>query len=392
MSETKTSTFSNALIWFGAGMSIAEILTGTLIAPLGFQKGILAIIFGHVTGCILLYFAGLIGAQTGKSAMETVKISFGKKGSLIFSCLNVMQLAGWTAVMIVSGAAASQFIVDLGGTWVWSIIIGILIVLWVAIDIKNLNKLNIVAMSALFILAILLSSMVFKGNSTSVPEGMISFGGAVELSAAMPLSWLPLISDYTRRAKNPEKATLVSTVTYFAVSCWMYIIGLGASIFTGQCDIAKIMVSAGLGTAGLVIVIFSTVTTTFLDAYSAGVSSESISGIFKEKPAAISVCAIGTILAIFTPITEYEGFLYLIGSVFAPMISILIVNFFILKVDYSEKRFSGTNLLVWAVGFILYRIFMQMNTVVGNTLPVMVITAFLCFIANKVLVGGKVNV
>ena len=33
-----TSLFENGLIWFGAGLSIAEILTGTAFAPLGFGK------------------------------------------------------------------------------------------------------------------------------------------------------------------------------------------------------------------------------------------------------------------------------------------------------------------------------------------------------------------
>ena len=45
----RTSLFENGLIWFGAGLSIAEILTGTSFASLGFGKGILAIIIGHIT-------------------------------------------------------------------------------------------------------------------------------------------------------------------------------------------------------------------------------------------------------------------------------------------------------------------------------------------------------
>ena len=32
----KVSTFSQMLLWFGAAVSIAEILTGALLAPLGF--------------------------------------------------------------------------------------------------------------------------------------------------------------------------------------------------------------------------------------------------------------------------------------------------------------------------------------------------------------------
>ena len=51
MTEKRTSLWENGLIWFGAGVSIAEILTGTYLAPLGFGKGLMAIILGHLIGC-----------------------------------------------------------------------------------------------------------------------------------------------------------------------------------------------------------------------------------------------------------------------------------------------------------------------------------------------------
>jgi len=389
MEKTKTSVFSNGLIWFGAAVSIAEILTGTLVAPLGFVTGLLAIIIGHIIGCVVLYLAGLIGANTQKSAMETVKMSFGQKGSLLFSSLNVLQLIGWTAVMIVSGAAAASSISSIGGDWVWSLIIGALIIVWILIGIKNMGKINIVAMGALFVLTIVTSTVIFKGSNEFAADGSITFGTAVEWSAAMPLSWLPLISDYTRTAAKPKKATAVSTIVYFIVSCWMYVIGMGAAIFTGESDVARIMMSAGLGIVALIIIVFSTVTTTFLDAYSAGVSSESISKKLKERPAAVTVCIIGTLLAIFTPITQFENFLYLIGSVFAPMTAILVTNYFILKKDRSAKGFDVINLVIWVIGFIIYRLFMTIDTPVGYTLPVMAITALICFAVNKTIRGEK---
>lgn len=375
---------SNSLIWFGAGISIAEILTGTLIAPLGFSKGLSAVIIGHIIGCLLLFFAGLIGGKTEKSAMETVKISFGQKGSLLFSSLNVLQLVGWTAVMIVSGAQAAGAIANIGGEWVWSIIIGALIIVWLLIGIRNLDKLNYIIMGALFILTIVMSRVVFKGDSSFGGAEEISFGAAVELSVAMPLSWLPLISDYTRYAKKPVAATAASSVAYFAASVWMYAIGMGAAIFTGESDVGLIMTKAGLGIAALVIVVLSTVTTTFLDAYSAGVSCESISKKLKEKPAAIVVCVIGTLLAIFTPITKFEDFLYIIGSVFAPMIAIQIADYFILKKDSSEKKADYVNLAIWLVGFVIYRLMMRADTPVGYTLPSMVIVCVISIIADKI--------
>ena len=104
----RTSTFANSLIWFGAGVSLAEILTGTYFAPLGMGKGIAAILLGHVIGCVLFFLAGLIGGRERKSAMETTKMSFGAKGGMLFALLNVVQLVGWTGIMIYDGALATN--------------------------------------------------------------------------------------------------------------------------------------------------------------------------------------------------------------------------------------------------------------------------------------------
>jgi len=384
----KTSVFANGLIWFGAAVSIAEILTGTLLTPLGFGKGLLAIILGHAIGCALLGLAGLIGGRTGKSAMETVKLSFGQRGSLLFSVLNVLQLVGWTAVMIEAAASAAGAVAPLAGPWSWSLIIGALVAIWLLVGLANLSRLNTAAMALLFALTLILSTLVFKEPGGIAPAGSLSFGAAVELSVAMPLSWLPLISDYTRMAARPGAAALASGVVYFLVSCWMYAIGLGAALFAGSGDVAAILVRAGLGLMGLLIVIFSTVTTTYLDAYSAGVSSVSISGRLKEKPVSLIVCALGVLLALLTSAARFEGFLYLIGSVFAPMTAILLTDYFILKKDHSAKAANWANLLLWLAGFIIYRLLMLIETPLGNTLPVMLVTMLLCLLVNKTL-GGK---
>ncbi len=389
MEERRTSVFENGLIWFGAAVSIAEILTGTYFAPLGLVKGVLAVVLGHMIGCVMLFFAGLIGGKVRKSTMETAKMSFGSKGALLFSVLNIIQLVGWTAIMIYDGALAASGIFAIGN-WIWCIVIGVLIVLWIMIGIQNLGKVNTVAMGALFILTIILSFVIFgKGSVLNVGDESMTFGAAVELSVAMPLSWLPLISDYTREAEKPVKATAVSAVTYGIVSCWMYVIGMGAAIFTSESDIAQIMVKAGLGIAGLLIIVFSTVTTTFLDAYSAGVSSESLSAKISGKWFAVAVTVIGTAGAVFLPLSDITGFLYFIGSVFAPMIAIQIADFFILKQNRETSMFNITNLLIWIAGFIIYRLLMRIDIVVGNTLPDMLITIVLCVAASRKTHSGR---
>ena len=394
MSEKRTSVFSNGLIWFGAGVSLAEILTGTYFAPLGFGKAMAAILLGHLIGGLMMFAAGMIGAKERKSAMETVKMSFGSKGSLLFAFLNVLQLIGWTAIMIYDGALAADGMLHTG-LWVWALVIGALIALWIIVGLTNLGKINTIAMTALFILSLILFKVIFFGTQAAAPmvdDGSLTFGAAVELAVAMPLSWLPLISDYTREAEKPFAATLASVVTYSLVSIFMYMIGMGAAIYTGEYDIAQIMLKTGLGIVGLLIIVFSTVTTTFLDAYSAGVSSVSISSKIKEKWAAVVVTIIGTVAAMLYPMDNITNFLYLIGSVFAPMIAVQIADYFILKkADAAEKEFQWTNLLIWLIGFIAYRLLMHVDTPVGNTLPDMAITIVLCLIVGKFASKGKEN-
>ena len=380
----KTSVFENSLIWFGAAVSIAEILTGTYFASLGFLKGLLAIVLGHLVGCILLFLAGMIGAKTQKSAMDTVKISFGTKGGIFFAILNILQLFGWTGIMIYDGASATQGIMPIGH-FIWCMVIGGLILVWILIGVKNLGKLNAIAMSALFLMTIILSFIIFKGGIVfNKGDNSMSFGAAMELSIAMPLSWLPLISDYTKEAKEPVKATAASSIVYGFVSIWMYIIGMSAALFTMESDIAKILLKAGLGIMGLFIVVLSTVTTTFLDVYSAGVSTESIFSKIKSKWVAVAVTAIGTLGAIVLPMDDITGFLYLIGSVFAPMIAIQIADFFILKISNDKKLFSIKNIIIWVTGFIIYRILMKFDTPIGSTIPSMLITIFVSVTVNNV--------
>lgn len=387
-SNNKTSVFSNSMIWFGAAVSIAEIATGTYLASLGMKKGILAIVLGHLIGGVLFFLAGLIGGKEEKSAMDTTKMAFGEKGSYLFSSLNVLQLVGWTAIMIVYGATAantlSKSLWSIDKTWLWSIVIGGLIILWIVLGIKNIGKINYIVITALFALTIVLSVIIFKGDVVPVAEDGMTFGAAVELSVAMPLSWLPLVSDYTRNAKKPVATTISSTLVYSLISIWMYIIGMAAVIYTGKYDISEILLEAGLGIAAVGIVIISTVTTTFLDAYSAGVSTESITKKLKEKPVGVIVCIIGILLAIFTDILNFEKFLYIIGSVFAPMIAVLIADYYILKNKEIRGSFNWINLIVWLIGFIIYRLFMKIDIVVGYTLPVMVITVAITVISNVI--------
>ena len=383
--SSQTSVLDNSLIWFGAAVSIAEILTGTYFAELGLTQGLLAIVIGHLIGCSFLFLSGLIGAQTKKSAMESAKLSFGSLGAKFFAVLNVIQLLGWTSIMIFQGSLAANKLISIGMP-LWCLAIGMLILIWVFIGVKRLGLLNKFAMSALLVLCIFLGFIVIgSGEVHPVQSTGLSFGAALELSIAMPLSWLPLISDYSSKAEKPFAATLASCAVYGITSCAMYIIGMCSVLFSGSLELSEIILAAGFGLGGIVIVVFSTVTTTFLDAYSAGVSSVTINHKLSGRYVALAVTVIGTVAAIFFSPEDISEFLYFIGSVFAPMIAIQVADFYLIKKDVSTKLISTQNFVIWLVGFLLYRFLMGLDLIVGATVIDVLVTIALCFALHIVI-------
>lgn len=392
-----------SLIWFGAAISIAEILTGACLESLGLGRGLAVIILGHLIGFLLLVLAGIIGVKNKEGSMRSSALSFGKYGSFFFAILNIVQLVGWQGIMIFDASISAQGILNLGHTW-WCLIIGILTIAWIMLGIKHRDKLNVVVMVLLLILTVILSFVIFSGvkngelDVKSAGE-VLSIGQGLELSIAMPLSWIPMIADYTYKAKKPVKTTFSACLTYTLASTWMYVIGLGAAVITHETRIDQIMLKAGLGVAGLFIIVFSCVTTNFIDAFSCNQStyalfpkdkipqesegkSSLINNIKVNLPGIIDTI-IGTAGAILFPMENITEFLYFIGSVFAPMISVQIADQFIIKHRKTDVKVDAVASIAWIIGFVMYRILMKYDFIVGYTIPNMVITILITIALRK---------
>ena len=391
--KTSLSGFGLFALWFGAAVSMAEIFTGGLLAPLGFTQGLKAILLGHLIGGVILILGGYIGVHSKLPAIMSTRISFGRYGSYLFSFLNVLQLIGWTAVMIISGGrAANELGITLFGfdsIHTWAIAIGLLIGLWIWLGNVGFQKLNVIAVILLFSLTLVLCGVVFQEGSILhvMPTDEMSFGSALELSIIMPLSWLPLISDYTRFAKSKKGGLIGSFMGYFIGSSLMYALGLAIALYAQDASVGTMMMALHLGFAALGIVLLSTITTTFLDAYSAGVTFTNIFPYMSERKIAFVMAAIGLMVALFTPIEQYENFLYAIGSVFGPLFAIVLSDYFIFKKEQIEPTLAlhVGSLIVWMVGVTLYYQFVTLDLPLGSTLPTMLATSIIFIITKKVM-------
>lgn len=390
MEKNNITTLNFAFLWFGAAISVAEIFTGGLLAPMGFAGGVWAILIGHGLGTAVLALGAYLGATRRLPGISLTELAFGQYGTYLFSILNVAQLLGWTAVMIITAARSvneiTKVVWSFDNMLAWTVVIGGLIYLWIALGREGgWKKLNVAAVSLLFFLTLALSAVVFGKGAPAAGTSAMPFGAGLELSAVMPLSWVPLVADYARFAATPRGAVAGTGLGYFIGSCWMYIIGLAAAIVFGSADPSGMMLAADLGMAALGIIVLSTVTTTFMDAYSAGVTSLNLFPRLKEKQLALFMTVIGTIIAVGVDIEKYESFLYAIGSVFGPLFAIVFADYFIGRRTSPDKTLlvNWQAVLVWAAGVWLYYQFIELNFAFGATLPVMVLTGVLHILTRR---------
>jgi putative hydroxymethylpyrimidine transporter CytX len=387
--KTQLSGVNLFFLWFGAAVSVAEILTGGYLAELGAAKGLWAILLGHLAGTLLLVLAGLIGFREKVPAIMSTRISFGKQGSYLISVINILQLVGWTAIMVIEGGTAMSVIAvslwQFNHPLLMSCLVGLLVGLWVFWGVKGFKRINTLASALLLVLTVAMSWVVFT-HPTAAAEAVKqkgAFGMGFELSIIMPLSWFPLISDYTSLAKTKKGAMIAPFFGYFVGSCWMYVIGMAGGLLSGSPDPTKIMLAANLGLTALAILGLSTVTTTFLDVYSAGISLINIFPKVNDRMAAVGFTVIGTAIALIFPIERYTDFLYLLGSVFSPLIAILLMDYFVMRCDNRDRRADAVATVSLAAGIAFYYLIKAQEFPVGSTLTTIVFTAGLHYLLRR---------
>ena len=381
--ENRTGLFTNMIIWFGVAISVSEIEAGIQIATAAPLNSIwMPLILGHIIGGILLYFVGLIGARLRVNAMESVKPTFGNSGSRFFAALNVMQLIAWVAVLNAQGTLALMGL-DIGISFaLTSVILAILVAIWVFIGLQRTSKITSIIMAILTILLVILSVRLLGLNGYHlIPaknSASLTFWNIFEISIAMPISWLPVISDYTKDAESPKKATALSAIAYTVASLWMYFIGIEI-VSIGTADISQAILLSGLGVQGVFILVLSTVTTNFLATNSAGESAKAIFNRIDPKIAGVIVSMLSTVLAISGIMDHYISFLYLISSVFAPMAAVLVVSFYLGKGKNDAKDWYW-NIFSWFVGFVVYQITSGLDSIIlGPTLIAVIVSAALAY-------------
>lgn len=362
-----------AALWGSLGVTLTIPAAAVFVVrpfgtePMPLIGALVAIIVGVTLGSLVLGAAAVPGAATGQPAMVLLRGLFGRGGSLFPTALNIAQCVGWTAVEILVIANAAAAVVG-GPTALWIVLATVVATAMALRPMGSVRVLRKYAMWAVLFATVYLFVGVLREGLTRTSEGSWSgFWLAVDVAIALPVSWAPLIADYSRHSKTTRKSFIgtfagyaVAGIIYFALGALALFTSIGRDQVGDPYAFSQALLAIPLGAIALVVLIVDEVDEAFANIYSTVASLQNLRAGWNRKRLAVVVGMLALLLALVVDVVGYESFLFLIGSVFVPLFAVVIVDWFVISrgqwnlSDSSKMRWSA--LMAWLIGFATYQL------------------------------------
>lgn len=371
--------------WVGANANNGTWYIGGVIAACGFLTASTTLIISGIVSYLLLAAASYMGYKTGLTAMTLTRASFGLRGSLLPSVINLVQFIGWAAVNTFIAATSMSFLFhDLfgwatygqpGGTMglaVGIIVMSIFHLLSISLGQRSVQLIERVGIVLVFVFVIWESIVVFKTVSfhqilTWQPPHNLKMtpGAAIDVLAAFNLAWVTAASDFSRFTGVKKNATQASFLGANLGLFWFAFIGLIATIGTAitlnhfdpnNSDPSTIASKLGLGFLAMIVIILTSTTANAVNLMSAGSALTNMTrrlsltvSLWVVTLIATAVTFLPIFLASFLDI--FTAFLDGIGMVLGPEIGIFLVDYFWLhRRQYDVSDFNKVRGQYWYQG------------------------------------------
>ncbi|WP_054811881.1 purine-cytosine permease family protein [Nocardia arizonensis] len=374
------SFWDQSAFWANLGVSLFAFSGAyTVLAPnadgtaqISIAAGILAMIVGTAVGGLMLGLAAVPGARTGKPAMMLLRGLFGAKPSYVPTVLNIAQLIGWgTFELIVIGNAAEELFGG-GPHWLYVIAAGVLttlLTIWPLGSVRLLRRFVTVGVAIALIWFYIQFFRVGLPDLTADPgpEGSGPFGVdwnlfwiATDAALAVSISWMPVAADYTRHSRGAGSAFAAAGGAYAFTQIVAYILGLFAlALATGSGTYGPFL-EVTLGAAFFLILVVREADQSFANVYSTAVSIQNLAPRADRRVLSIGLGTLITVLALWLHMDDYFGFLGLIGSVFVPLLGVLVADFFLNsggEWNTAEDAPSRWGMIAaWLIGLSVYQL------------------------------------
>ncbi|HET6811647.1 MAG TPA: cytosine permease [Acidimicrobiales bacterium] len=372
------------VLWGDLAVGVLVLAAGALlVAPanasgLGMdpRRALWAILIGSAAGSLLLALVGVLGHDRGVPTMALLRPVLGRHGSWLASGLNVAQLLGWTAfefwAMAQFASRVSRTVFGFSGFYLWLALMagactGLALlgpIRFVRVWLKRAGVWIVLGVCGYLTIYLLVKHPV--GALLSQHRRGASVLVGVDLVVSQPVSWLPLVADYTRFSSGRRPALIGTWAGYAAGNTWFYGLGALLVLTAGLSDASPAGIAASVlglsasvatGVIVLVALLGGETHEAFADIYSAAMSARNIRPTLNHRLSVVAVAVIGATVAALVTLGSYEAFLFLLGSVFVPLFAVLLADWAgsaARRRPGTEPRWRPTMLASWVVGIAFY--------------------------------------
>ncbi len=210
-----------------------------------------------------------------------------------------------------------------------------------------------------------------------------NFWQGVDIVVALPVSWLPLVGDYSRFARREAPAAAGTYIGYAVANIWFFALGMlyvqaladptaGPSAGTLVGDLVTSLLPLALGWLALLVLLVGESDEAFANIYSTAVSFRNLAPRLTHTMLAIGVGIAAVLVAMLLDqlgwAETYENFLLVIGGIFVPLFGVYLADFFVVRRGsyhvpelYREsgeywygRGVNAIGVAVWALGFVVY--------------------------------------
>jgi purine-cytosine permease-like protein len=217
------------------------------------------------------------------------------------------------------------------------------------------------------VVAVVACSVYFLVETLRRPLGDLTEGGwtgfwtSMDLVIALPVSWIPLVADYSRFSRSGRAAALGTGLGYAASSAVFFLLGVLAlrAYAEAGADVVGALLAVPAGAVALVILAVDEVDEAFANIYSTATSAQNVVPRADRRVLAVLIGALATLLALAVDGSAYEPFLFLIGAVFVPLAATLTVDYALSRGGYDTSADAPGRwrmVLPWAAGFVAYQL------------------------------------
>jgi putative hydroxymethylpyrimidine transporter CytX len=372
------SFWDQSAFWANLGVSLLAFSGAyTVLAPdgdnnprLSILAGMVAMTVGTLIGALMLGLAAVPGARTGAPAMVLLRGLFGTRLSYVPTALNIAQLIGWGTFELIVIADATKTLVHGGPRWLYVLVaaaITTLLTIWPLGSVRLLRR--FVTVAVVIALGYFYVQFVRAGIPDLTHGSWSKFWIGADAALAVSISWVPLAADYTRHSRSARAAFGAASAAYAATQIVAYVLGLLALALAAaraggagaSGDAYLPFENVALGAVFFGVLVLREVDQSFADNYSTAVSIQNLVPRADRRVLTVLLGGLTAGLALVLNIDNYFGFLALIGSVFVPLLGVLVVDFFVLGRgrDWNVSAAAPSRwgmIIAWAAGFAVYQL------------------------------------